>query len=158
MSSPAKALIPAAHFLDCPDCGSKMQLRKSKFSNGLWYACEFYPQCKGSHGAHPDGKPLGRPADGVTKHWRIKAHDLLDPIYECYPKGRPRRHARWRAYMWVAYAMNLSMVDAHIGLFTIEQCQQLIGFIQAENYIIAPYEDEMPLNNSDKKLFRRKRG
>jgi ssDNA-binding Zn-finger/Zn-ribbon topoisomerase 1 len=155
MSSPATAQLPTSHSLNCPDCGNKMELRRSKFSNGYWYACAFYPQCKGSHGPHPDGRPLGKPADRETKQLRIKAHDLLDPIYECYPKGKPQRRARWRAYMWVAFAMGLSMQRAHIGEFNAEQCRRLITLIETESYVIAPYEDEMPLSQSDKKAFKK---
>ena len=37
-----------------------MVLRNSKY--GLFYGCSTYPNCKASHGAHKDGKPLGTPA------------------------------------------------------------------------------------------------
>lgn len=151
--STAIASRPTEYIVNCPDCGTRMRLKPSQFKNGYWYSCPRFPECRGSHGAHPNGKPLGVPANQETKEWRIKTHQLFDPIYECYPTGRERRKARWRLYQWLAYTMQLDISQAHIGRFTVEQCQQLIGFIQAVNYTVAPYPDESPLTVSERRIF-----
>jgi ssDNA-binding Zn-finger/Zn-ribbon topoisomerase 1 len=66
--------------LECTECDGKLVLRLSKY--GLFYGCTNYPVCKTAHGAHPDGKPLGKPANKETKAWRIKAHQAFDKVFE----------------------------------------------------------------------------
>ena len=57
-----------------------MVLRKmAKFTwrNGqprLAYGCSRFAECRSTHGAHPDGKPLGDPADSEAKIMRMAAH------------------------------------------------------------------------------------
>jgi ssDNA-binding Zn-finger/Zn-ribbon topoisomerase 1 len=101
----------------CPECGSAMVLRTSKF--GPFYGCIEYPKCKAAHGAHADGRPLGTPADAVTKKARIQAHDAFDELW----KGGAM--SRREAYAWMQRAMGLSKDDAHIGKFTADQCDKL---------------------------------
>lgn len=103
----------------CPECGAQMVLRTSKF--GLFYGCTQYPTCTSAHGAHKDGRPLGVPANKETKAARIEAHDAFDRLW----KGKHMR--RKEAYVWMQNTMMLSAEDAHIGRFTIEQCQQLVA-------------------------------
>lgn len=109
----------------CPECGSAMVLRTSRY--GLFYGCVEYPRCKATHGAHKDGRPLGTPADAATKKARIRAHDAFDRIW----KGG--HMSRSDAYAWMQEAMDLSEEDAHIGKFTIDQCDQLE--LLAEEYL-----------------------
>lgn len=77
--------------MTCPECGSRMELKNSKY--GPFYGCTTFPKCRATHGAHPDGKPLGTPADKETKQLRIKIHRLCDGIWgeweskECDRKG-----------------------------------------------------------------------
>lgn len=80
--------------MDCPICGKPMVLKKSKF--GLFYGCTGYPECKTSHGAHPDGSPLGIPADKETRELRVKAHDILEKIFNYKDK-----QGRNRMYSWL---------------------------------------------------------
>ncbi len=110
----------------CPDCGGRMVLRNSKF--GPFYGCENYPKCKATHGAHPDGRPLGIPANKETKQWRMKAHDVFDKLW----KGRNASMTRKQAYKWFQENMGLTAGEAHIGKFNIKQCQALIALISKE--------------------------
>jgi len=80
-----------------------------------------YPECKGSHGAHSDGKPKGKPGNAATKKARIEAHRLFDLIW----KENLVRN-RGAAYSWMQKAMSLSKAEAHIGEFSIEQCEKLL--------------------------------
>ena len=126
MPRPAKARTD----LVCPDCGASMVIKRSRY--GWFYGCVGYPQCKGTHGAHPDGAPLGRPAGRRVKDARIKAHNAFDQLWqqadllECYdPKDdkarqRIRRAARNRAYKWLSEQMNVEQV--HIGAMGEEDC------------------------------------
>jgi len=99
-----------------------MVLRNSKY--GLFYGCVEYPKCKAAHGAHEDGKPLGIPASKPTKEARIRAHDAFDQLW----KGRGGMK-RGDAYVWMQKAMGLTIEEAHIGRFTIEQCEQLESLV-----------------------------
>lgn len=107
----------------CPECGGEMVLRPSKF--GLFYGCRAYPRCDATHGAHKDtGLPLGIPADKPTKAARMRAHDAFDRLW----KGH--RMTRGRAYEWMAETLKLTTEQAHIGMFTNEQCEALIEAVR----------------------------
>ncbi len=112
--------IAKQHDVACPDCGAPMRLRESK--HGLFYGCTRYPECKGTHGAHPNGAPLGIPADKHTKDMRIKAHDAFDQLWK--PLSAP--YTRAEAYLVMQSLMGMSSDEAHIGKFTASQCQELI--------------------------------
>lgn len=107
----------------CPECGSRMVLRDSRF--GLFYGCTSYPDCSATHGAHKaTGEPLGIPADRPTKAARIEAHEVFDALW----KGH--RMTRERAYAWMAERLGLTAEEAHIGRFDIEQCKRLVEAVR----------------------------
>jgi len=119
----------------CPDCGAKMLLKESRY--GLFYGCQRFPECTCAHGAHPDGTPLGKPANKATRLARKKLHELFDQLWnkadkELFPvseinEGSKKRilySARWRAYLWLSVYMGQTFDETHIGMFTIEQCQK----------------------------------
>lgn len=105
----------------CPICRSKMVLKDSRY--GKFWGCSQWPKCKGTHGAHPNGKPLGVPAEDETKKARIEAHAKFDIWWK--KEGLTRKEA----YKNLQRIMNLTAADAHIGRFTKEQCQQLLTSI-----------------------------
>ena len=104
--------------MDCPECDGKMVLRNSKY--GTFWGCENYPKCNATHGAHPDGTPLGIPADKETKKARMKAHDVFDKLW------KRQGMKRTRAYRWLQERMGLGKEDCHIGRFDIEQCNRVV--------------------------------
>jgi ssDNA-binding Zn-finger/Zn-ribbon topoisomerase 1 len=112
--------------LICPECGAMMILRETrKFTHKdgsprKFYGCSRWPNCKGIHGAHPNGEPLGIPADKETKQWRMKAHDAFDGLWK---KGNMTRN---EAYDYLAGRMALSADDCHIGRFDKNQCMEAI--------------------------------
>lgn len=107
--------------LPCPECGSQMPLCGGKF--GLMYRC-MAGTCKGSHGAHPDGSPLGEPADARTKKARIEAHDAFDRLWRHGPLTRPG------AYSWMAETLGLSKDAAHIGKLSHGACTELVRAVR----------------------------
>lgn len=102
----------------CGDCGSSMELRKSRY--GQFWGCSEYPKCTGTHGAHPDGRPLGIPANKKTREARIAAHAAFDPLW----KGG--RQSRRSAYLWLRHAMGMNH-QPHIGEMTIAECNKVIA-------------------------------
>jgi ssDNA-binding Zn-finger/Zn-ribbon topoisomerase 1 len=107
----------------CGECGSLMNLRNSRF--GKFYGCSAYPKCKGTHGAHPDGRPLGIPANKETKEARIRAHAAFDLLWK---NGAMHRKS---AYAWLRNAMNLEPDACHIGSFDKDQCAKVESLVQA---------------------------
>lgn len=103
--------------VSCGECGSPMELRSGSY--GRFWGCTRWPACAGAHGAHPDGTPMGVPANAATRWARIRAHQAFDRLWQ---SGMMKRRA---AYAWMQRTLRLSPTDAHIGRFTIEQCQAL---------------------------------
>lgn len=108
--------------LPCPEpgCGGKLYLRTSRF--GLFFGCENYGRkgCKGTHGSHPDGTPMGEPGDLATKHARMRVHAVFDRLWQ---EGRMKRK---QAYTWLQRNMEMTPEQAHIGKFDQEQCDRVI--------------------------------
>jgi ssDNA-binding Zn-finger/Zn-ribbon topoisomerase 1 len=101
-----------------------MALRSSRY--GLFYGCTAYPKCKAAHGAHPNGAPLGIPANKETKLARMRAHEAFDSFWKrkCW-----KRH---EGYRWMREVMGMSRRDAHIARFGIDECERLIGLVEKE--------------------------
>lgn len=57
-----------------------MMLRNSRY--GLFWGCSRFPECRSTHGAHPDGRPLGKPATAEVKQARIAAHAAFDRLWK----------------------------------------------------------------------------
>ena len=104
--------------MNCPECDGKLVLRNSKY--GPFWGCERFPDCTATHGAHPDGTPLGIPADKKTKKSRIKAHDVFDKFW------KKQKMTRKGAYWWLQKQMSMTKEECHIGRFNIEQCEQVV--------------------------------
>lgn len=125
MSASAGAMPGERHDLTCPEegCDGRLVLRASRF--GPFYGCTRFPACKAAHGAHPDGRPLGVPADKPTKDARIRAHAAFDPLWRAEGlRGREKRRSRGRAYRWLADQLGLENV--HISELSIDQCNRVV--------------------------------
>jgi ssDNA-binding Zn-finger/Zn-ribbon topoisomerase 1 len=105
----------------CPECGSTMVLRSS--SRGLFYGCTSFPRCRAGHGAHPDGTPLGVPADAETRAARVRAHEVFDKLWS----GPGAPFSRREAYAKVAEAMNLDSL--HFGELDARRCAEAVAII-----------------------------
>lgn len=106
-----------------------MTLRGSRF--GRFWGCSRYPQCKGTHGAHPDGRPLGKPADLATKKARTRAHAAFDALWRGAHRGGGMTRAE--AYEWLTAAMG-STEQVHIGALTIEECDQVVRLCLSRHF------------------------
>ncbi len=115
-----------AHELTCPECGAEMVLKQSRY--GPFYGCIRWATtgCKGAHGAHPDGRPMGTPATLETRRARIEAHEAFDRLWK---SGRMKRK---QAYAWLSAAMGMPSEQAHISRFDVAQCRRVVEAVERE--------------------------
>lgn len=112
------------HDVTCGECGSPMRLRYTKKYERLFYGCSRFPDCTGTHGAHPDGKPFGVPANQETKSARIRAHAAFDQLWK--EKDSPMKRAQ--AYAWMRSELGFQ----HIGELTKQECEMLCARVLTE--------------------------
>lgn len=153
-------MYPASSVLDCPECGGAMVLRKSLKYPKPFYGCVHFPYCRATHGAHPDGKPLGIPANAETKRWRIAAHAALDPLWGRDEPGlhsQVQKRYRNAVYAWLGERLGIMDVkqNCHIAMFDTARCQRVIEICQGmtRQQILAWQIDRMP--QPQKKRYRR---
>ncbi len=110
--------------LKCPDCGVRMRLGESRKytytlsgSPKLYYYC---PACHATHGAHPDGTPVGKPANKETRQARRDAHIAFEVWRDHY--GMTRNEA----YLTIAVRLGIPEQKAHMGNMDLETCQMVI--------------------------------
>lgn len=116
--------------LTCPGCSAPMVLKWSTQYDRPFYSCSRYPDCREAHGAHPDGEPLGIPANKDTKALRQNAHAVFDRLWK--PGPRKQFPARVQAYAWMQKALNLDEDEAHIAMFDQLRCKRLIEAVWQE--------------------------
>jgi len=124
--------------MNCPECDSIMILKNSKY--GKFYGCSKYPLCKGTHGAHPDGRPLGIPANKETKLLRTEAHKLLGEMFGDWNTITKKQKAKM--YDWLKE--NTSM--GHISMLMKDELVELIEELKLGNNAepIKEYPDYEP--------------
>lgn len=124
MKSRGSAPIVPPVAMDCPYCGGKMIRRNSRY--GLFYGCSAYPKCGATVGCHPNGKPLGAPADRELKDARMAAHAAFDKLWQ--GKISPARSA---AYLWLAEQLGIPYEDTHIAMFDVATCKRVVEACKA---------------------------
>jgi hypothetical protein len=106
--------------IKCPECPCLMVLKRAPY--GFYYECV----CGITHGAHPSGKPLGIPANTITRKARTKVHQLLERWQQSL------RISRAQAYNRLSSLLKLRPADTHIGLFNLDQCNRLIQILETK--------------------------
>src|SRR5687768_6513047 len=107
-------------------CGSTTSIKSNaliyngrEYGNGKIWLCDRFPECRGSVGTHPDGKPLGTIPDAETKKLRIQIHALIDPLWQNAQNERPKKRNRGSVYGWLRRITG-GEKDIHIGETTKE--------------------------------------
>lgn len=121
-------MTPTEHAVTCAECKAPMRLRMARRGPGEgkpFYGCSRYPACKATHGAHPDGAPMGIPGDAATKAARIRAHNAFDRLW----KGEGAVMSRGGAYGWLEEALGLERGKGHIGSFDVAACDRVVAVV-----------------------------
>ena len=117
---------------DCPYCGkpSKLVTGEAIYSHRPdLYHKKFYQcaDCDAYVGCHPKTKePLGRLADATLRRGKIAAHQAFDLIWK---DGHMKRS---QAYAWLAAALGIPGEECHIGMFSLDLCQQVVEVCREE--------------------------
>jgi hypothetical protein len=117
--------------LCCPDCGDSMALMKDR--NFVGYRCRSL-DCRGSHASHPDGSPVGTPADARTRKARTLAHEAFDRVW------RTKKMTRGRAYAWMRNELGMTEEECHIGSFDVETCRRLVQKVRGYYPDLFPFD------------------
>ncbi len=113
----------------CPYCkreselvtGERIYPQRRDLHELNFYLCT---TCGAYVGCHPGSKrPLGRLADAELRRWKMKVHEVLDPLWT---RGRMKRS---QAYSHLANRMGIRKQDCHIGMFDAEQCRQAVRIL-----------------------------
>lgn len=98
--------------------GNKVYPHRPELESKLFWVCE---PCRARVGCHPGTtKPLGRLANSQLRYWKQQAHRAFDPIWRDGGKKRSQ------AYRWLAREMKLGRELCHIGMFSVDQCKQVV--------------------------------
>ena len=78
----------------CPVCHCALVIKENW--RGLYWCCPNSLVCQVSHGAHPDGSPLGIPATRYVRRLRVELHALLQTQWDQSDKQQ-----RKEMYIWL---------------------------------------------------------
>jgi ribosomal protein L32 len=114
----------------CPYCGGEPEFVDSKEvysrSYGMIYLCR---PCSAWVGVHKGSRrALGRLANQELRTAKKRAHHYFDQLWQraIQQRGLSKSKARNTAYAWLSREMDLPIEHTHIGMFTIEQCEEVV--------------------------------
>lgn len=119
----------------CDYCGQKAALVKSSVIYGptypdfglMWY-CKDCQAWVGTHENSKDHKPLGRLANKELRTAKMQAHQAFDRLWrrKIIRDKCSKTKARKAGYAWLAAKLNIPISKCHIGMFSVEQCMQVV--------------------------------
>jgi hypothetical protein len=114
--------------LQCPYCVKATEIVDSSeiygvgTNYGKMYLCRYCDAYVGCHKGTTES--LGRVANQKLRQVKIKAHEAFDQLWNRKKIDKATR--RTFAYKWVSEKLKTPIEETHIGMFTIEQCEQVI--------------------------------
>lgn len=110
----------------CPDCGTgTLRVKDGKW--GPFYGCSNFPTCHATHDAHPNGEPVGIPADAATRELRKRFHTLFDAVVAA--DGDDDKDA---VYRWLAEELRIPVEQAHAGVMDAATATRAIRRLERE--------------------------
>lgn len=127
----------------CPYCDKPAELvggeviyphRPDLASRKFWHCspCNAYV---GTH-KNSNGMPLGRLANAQLRGAKMRAHAAFDPLWKrkMARDGCTKGAARGAAYKWLATKMGIPPKECHIGMFNIQQCDEVVTLCNAMRF------------------------
>jgi len=96
-----------------------------RYRNGdrrLFYRCYRFPECDGTHGAHPNGAPLGKPANKETRALRREVHAELDKRFPWKSKTGRIKTGAW--------LRRNGFGDGHVAYMDAEACKSALKILR----------------------------
>lgn len=115
----------------CPYCGedayrvpgTEIYPHRPDLADKHFWLCS---PCNAYVGCHRNSdKPLGRLANQELRRWKRRAHEAFDPLWKY------ERMSRAEAYRKLAEAMKITPDICHIGMFDVEQCQDVVFLVKS---------------------------
>src|SRR3990167_4571490 len=118
--------------LKCPYCNKDAKWCENKViygrNFGKSYMCWYCKPCDAYVGCHQNTfKPLGTIANKELRRWRMKAHEVIDPMWK---NGLGRKMLRKKTYAMLKEKFGR---EIHIGESDIETCKKIIQVINPDN-------------------------
>lgn len=115
----------------CPYCGGgvdivrgdKVYPHRPDLFKQIFFMCLC---CEARVGCHANGFALGRLADAPLRKAKMKAHAAFDPIW------KRKVMSRTAAYKWLRGALGIDAKDCHMGMFDINECDNVVRACHAE--------------------------
>lgn len=129
---------------NCMECNSVAELvtgkdiypHRTDLHHKAFYKCVCGAYCGCHEGTK---KPLGYPANAITRKARSAAHKEFDKLW------KNNYMSRVEAYKWLQETMNLSTELCHIGMMNLDQASKV--YIAARQYMSTltqvEYDNEM---------------
>lgn len=120
----------------CPYCGKEAILVDSQevysVSYGMIWLCRPCNAYVGCHENSDTHKPKGRLANKELRQWRIKAHELFDPLWKkkMVRDGCSKSVARKAGYKWLAGELGIPPSECHISWLSLEMCKRAVEICQ----------------------------
>lgn len=119
-----------ARNMKCPSCSNTMKFITE--GDKYFYVCVNFPsKCDVSHGAYPDGRPFGKPADAVTRKLRALCHRKMDELFHAY-RG-PLGPKTIQSYLYTYITDKMGVSELHFGLMNDQACKKALGLFEATN-------------------------
>lgn len=94
------------------------QTKKFTYGDGTprkFYGCSNFPKCKLTHGAHPDGRPLGFPATQEVKDLRHELHLLAASVWDWNDRAQKAKMYQWiKKNSKVGHIAEMDLEELHI--------------------------------------------
>lgn len=111
--------------MKCPEHGTTMIATATKYGN------RHHCPVQGCTWVWWDNGKVNSPANAAMRAARQQAHAAFDPLW------RSKQLSRNNCYSLLAEHLGKPAVKTHIGLFTVEECQQVISFAATATQTIA---------------------
>lgn len=121
----------------CPYCGNPANLvggdviypRRPDLRDRWFWSCAPCGAYVGCHRGDGGMVPLGQLANSTLRRAKQSAHAVFDPLWEEKMRREKitKKHARGKAYAWLAEQLGIEPAATHIGMFDEETCARVVA-------------------------------